>query len=74
MSKYKVLVTRDASVTFQAIVEANNINEIKDNFGKHGYEGEIISTWLRTDISEYDHVDYYQIAEMDDTIILISDP
>lgn len=65
MPKFKVSVTRDASVTFSAEVEAADLSEVEAHMSKHGYNGPIIGEWSQDDANTYDNVEQYTVADAD---------
>lgn len=69
MPKFKVNVLRDANVTYSAIVEAADLEEVKGYFGKSGYQGPIIGDWMEVDVNTFDDVEHYSVQDDDGTEI-----
>ena len=61
MPRFKVYVTRDASVTYSATVEADSLNEIKQHMHRHGYAGSIETPWEQEDTQVFDNVEAYRV-------------
>ena len=64
MTKFIVEVARDATVRYQAVVEAKDLDEVRSNFGKSGYKGETITEWKQVGLSSYDNVEEYAVKDM----------
>ena len=64
MTKFIVEVARDATVRYQAVVEAKDLDEVRSNFGKSGYKGETITEWQQMSLSSYDNVEEYAVKDM----------
>ncbi len=65
MTKFIVEVARDATVRYQAVVEAKDLDEVRANFHKSGYAGETITEWKQVGLSSYDNVEEYGVMDME---------
>ena len=66
MPKFKVHVTRDASVTYSAMVEADSLEQVKEHMSRHGYAGPVIGgdeAWECEAVNTYDEVEQYQVYD-----------
>ena len=70
MPKFKVKVTRDASVTFVATVEEPDITHVMKHLRRHGYSGPIIGEWEQEDPKVFDNVEHYEIEDKDGNTVL----
>lgn len=73
MPRFRVSVTRDASVTFTALVEAKDLTEIEGHMGKHGYQGPILGDWTQDDPQTFDNVEHYAVEDAAGTTIYDED-
>lgn len=69
MPKYIVEVARDATVRYQAVVEAKDLDEVRDNLHKSGYDGETVTEWKQVGLSSYDNVEEYAVLDMDQNVL-----
>ena len=65
MTMFIVEVARDATVRYQAVVEAKDLDEVRANLHKSGYAGETITEWKQVDLSSYDNVEEYAVLTAD---------
>jgi len=61
MPRFKVFVTRDASVTYSATVEADSLDEIKERMHRHGFAGPTETPWEQEDTQVFDNVEAYRV-------------
>jgi len=62
--KFIVEVARDATVRYQAVVEAKDLDEVKSHFHKSGYAGDTVTEWKQVSLSSYDNVEEYAVLDM----------
>ena len=65
MTKFIVEVARDATVRYQAVVEAKDLDEVKAKLHKSGYAGEVLTEWEQISLSSYDNVEEYAVLDME---------
>ena len=58
--KFTVIVARDATAYFPITVEAESLEEVRDHFGKYGYQGAILSE-EEPHFTAFDHVEAYRV-------------
>lgn len=73
MAKFTVSVGRDATVYYEAVVEAESLEEVKSHMGRHGYEGPIIGDWVETSLSVFDEAEVYRVRDVTGEQIYHSD-
>ena len=55
--KFKVTIGRDATVYYQATVDAESIEEVKSNVSKYGYDCPFGTVWEQIDVSPFENVE-----------------
>jgi len=73
MKTFTVEVARDATVRFQAKVQAESLEEIKAHMHKDGYAGPIIGEWEQVSVSTYDNVEQYVVMDENETTLYEED-